>query len=200
MCLMCFSFGLSCLGLSALPGLRRLIPFLAREVFSYYCFKYFLKLLSQRSLRRSSFLFILFCFLGVIFTILSSKPIICSSSVALLLIPCNVIFHFSHCIVLFCLFFSSSRSFLNISCIFSTYASHFSPKSWIIFTSLLWILFPFDCLSPLHLVVLLGFYLVPSSGMHSFPISFCLTFCDCSFYSTGCNHSCFYDLKSGRWG
>ena len=140
MCLMCFSFGLSCLGLSALPGLEKLIPFLAREVFSYQCFKYFFKLLSQRSLRLSSFLFILFCLLGLIFTILSSKPFFrpfCSSSVALLLIPCSVIFHFNYCIVLLCLFFSSSRSFLNIPCIFSTYASHFSPRSSIIFTSLL---------------------------------------------------------------
>ena len=60
MCLMCFSFGLSCLGLSALLGPGWLIPFPAREVFSYYRFKYFLKMLSQRSLRLSSFLFILF--------------------------------------------------------------------------------------------------------------------------------------------
>ena len=47
-------------------------------------------------------------------------------------------------------------------------------------------LFQVDCLSPLHLVVLLGFYLVPSSGTYSSAISFCLTFCDCDFRSSGC--------------
>ena len=41
-----------------------------------------------------------------------------------------------------------------------------------------------EVLSPLHFVVFLGFYLVPSSGTYSF--SFCLTFCDCGFHSTGC--------------
>ena len=141
------------------------------------------------SLRLSSFLFILFCLLGLIFTILSSKPFFrpfCSSSVALLLIPCSVIFHFNYCIVLLCLFFSSSRSFLNIPCIFSTYASHFSPRSSIIFTSLLWILFPLDCLSPLHLVVFLRFYLVPSSGTYISAVSFYLTFFICDFHFLSC--------------
>ena len=52
--------------------------------------------------------------------------------------------------------------------------------------SLLWILFWVDCLPPLHLVVLLGFYLVPLSGAYSPAILFCLTFCDCNFHSTSC--------------
>ena len=52
--------------------------------------------------------------------------------------------------------------------------------------SLLWVLFWVDCLSPIYLVVLLGFYLLPSSGTHSSAGSFCLTFCDCGFYSTDC--------------
>ena len=136
----------------------------------------------------------------MIFTTLSSKPVICSSSVALLLIPCSVILSFQllYCSSV-CLYFSSSRSFLNISCLFSTYASRFSPRCWIIFTSLLWILFPLDCLCPLHLVVLLGFYLIPSSGMHSFPVSFCLTFCDCSFYSTGFRAAIILAFVTWNW-
>ena len=52
--------------------------------------------------------------------------------------------------------------------------------------SLLWILFQLDCLSPIHLVVLLRFYLVPLSGTYSSADSFCLTFCDCGFHSIGC--------------
>ena len=105
-----------------------------RDVFSYYLFKYFLRsflsspsgthimqilvclLLSQRSLRLSSFIFILFsifCFAAVISTILSFMSLTCSSaSVILLWIP-------SH--LLFILFISvhSSKSLVNISCIFS---------------------------------------------------------------------------------
>ena len=41
-------------------------------------------------------------------------------------------------------------------------------------------------LSPFHLVVLLGFYLVPTFGTYSSAVSFCLTSCDCGFHSTGC--------------
>ena len=33
---------------------------------------------------------------------------------------------------------------------------------------------------------LLGFYLVPSFGIYSSFISFCLTFCDCGFFSASC--------------
>ena len=39
------------------------------------------------------------------------------------------------------LFFSFSRSLLNISCIFSIHASILFLRSWIIFTILLWVLF-----------------------------------------------------------
>ena len=52
--------------------------------------------------------------------------------------------------------------------------------------SLLWVQFWVDCLSPVYLAVLLGFYLFPSSGTHSSAGSFCLTFCDCGFCSTDC--------------
>ena len=44
------------------------------------------------------------------------------------------IFHFSYCIVHLCLFFSSSRSLLDISCIFLIYVSILFPRFWIIFT------------------------------------------------------------------
>ena len=52
--------------------------------------------------------------------------------------------------------------------------------------SLLWVLLHVDCISPLHLVVLLGFYHVLSSGTYPSGISFCLTFCDCGFCCTDC--------------
>ena len=42
-----------------------------------------------------------------------------------------------------------------------------------------------DCLSLFPLVVLLGFYVVSSSGKYS-ALSFYLTFCDCSFCPAGC--------------
>ena len=45
-----------------------------------------------------------------------------------------VYFHFIYCIVYHCLFFSSSRSLLNISCIFWICASILFQRSWIIFT------------------------------------------------------------------
>ena len=85
-------------------------------------------LMSQRSLRLSSFLFILFsifCSAAVMSTILSSRSLIRSSaSVVLLSIPSSALF------TSVCLFFSSCRSLVNISCIFSIVFL----RSWIIFT------------------------------------------------------------------
>ena len=97
-------------------------------------------MLSQRSLRLSSFLYIpfsLFCSAAVISTILSSGSLVHSSvSVILLLIPSSVFF--ISVIVLFtsvCFFFSYSRSsLLNISCNFSICASILFPRTWIIFS------------------------------------------------------------------
>ena len=109
----CFSLGLSCMGLSMLPGLDWLFPFPCWEVFDYNLFKYFLRPflflfffwdpynlnagafnVVPGSLRLSSFLFILFSLFfssTVISTILSSSSFICSSaSVSLLLIPSGV--------------------------------------------------------------------------------------------------------------
>ena len=127
------------------------------EFFNSYLFKYFLRsflslsspsgapimqmlvhlMLSQRSLRLSSFLFILFSIfysVPVISTILSSRSFIHSDSVILLLV-------------------------------FSIFASIFfsrDPESSSL--SLFWILFLEGCQYLLHLAVCLGFHLVPSSG------------------------------------
>ena len=86
-------------------------------------------ILSQKSLRLSSVLFILFtflCFSGVISTILSSNSLICSFSDILLLIPSRVFL--ISVLVLFvsvCLFFNSSRSLLIDSYIVSVLFSRF---------------------------------------------------------------------------
>ena len=113
-----------------------------REFFRYYHFKYFLRsfllsfpsgtptlwmlmclMLSQRSIRLSWFrfsIFFLFCSMAVISTILSFRSLICSSASVILLSISPYVFFIS-VILLFisvCLFFSSSRSLLNISCIF----------------------------------------------------------------------------------
>jgi len=153
------------------------------KVFSYYCFKYFLRsflslsspsgtpikqmlvhlMLSQRSFRLSSvFVFVFHSFFYILFwgsdfhhSVLRS--LVCSSaSVTLLLIASSVLF------ISVCLFFSS-RSLVNISCIFS----FLFPRSWIIFT--ITILNPFSerLLSPLHLVVFSGFILSLHLGHNS---------------------------------
>ena len=122
-------------------------------------------MLSQRSLRLYSFLFILFsifCSVVVISTIQSSRSFIHSSaSVILLFIPSSIIH--------LCLFFNSSRSLVNISCIFSIFASIFPPRSWIVFTIIILISFSgkwpistsFSCFS----------------GILSYPFIWNITFC-----------------------
>ena len=85
---------------------------------------------SQRCLRLSSVLFILFtlyCCSEVISTTLSSSSLICSSASDILLLVPSRIFLIS-VIVLFvyvCLVFNSSRSLLIDSCIFSILFSRF---------------------------------------------------------------------------
>ena len=105
-------------------------------------------MLSQRSLRLSSFLFILFsiyCSVAEISTILSSRSFIHSSAlVILLLIPSSVY-----------LFFNSYRSLVNFSCIFSIFASIVFLRSWIIFTIIILNYLLEGCLFPLHLVFFL---------------------------------------------
>ena len=141
--MVCFSLDLSSMDTLDLLELGGYFLLHFREGFLYYLFKYFLMplllssgmpmiwmlgwlTLSQMSLRLSSFLFILFylfCSASVIFTILSCS----STSAILLLFPSNV---FLISIILLFIddfqFFTSSRSLLNISCIFSICASFLS--------------------------------------------------------------------------
>ena len=100
-------------------------------------------------------------------------------------------------IVLFiadCLFFHSSMSLLNSSCIFSIHASSLFVCACILFStfwssllSLIWILFQLNCLFSLHLFGLVDFYHVSSSAVCFSVFSFCLTYCVLSLFSTGLN-------------
>ena len=116
-------------------------------------------ILSQRSLRLSSVLFILFtlfCSSKVISTILSSCSLIHSSALDILLLIPSRVFLIS-VIVLFvyvCLFFNY-RSLLIDSCIFLILFSRFLFLSSLL--SLFWILFLVVCLFLLHLFGLLCF-------------------------------------------
>ena len=114
-------------------------------------------MLSQWSLRLSSFLFTLFsvfCSVAVISIILSSRSVFhYSASVILLWILSGVLF------ISICLFFSSSRSLVNTFCIFSIFAPFFFQDAGSFSLSLLGILFLEGCLSPLHLIVFLEPYL-----------------------------------------
>ena len=81
--------------------------------------------LSQRSLRLSSFLILFFLSASFISTILSSTSLILSSaSVIPLLVPSRVLLiSVIALLIIYWLLFISSRSFLNISCIFSIHVS-----------------------------------------------------------------------------
>ena len=128
----CSSLGLSCLGLSVLPRLSWLFCFPCSRNFQLLSLQIFSEvislspssssgtpmmwmfvhlMLSQRSLRLSSFLFILFyvfCSVVLISTILSSRSFICASaSVILPWIPSSVLF------ISVCLFSSSSSSLVK---------------------------------------------------------------------------------------
>ena len=141
------------MGLPVLPGLDYFLSHI-RDVFNYNLVRYFLSpflflflfwdpcnlnigafMLSHRSLRLSSILFILFslfCSVVVISTILSSMSHIRSSaSVILLLIHSREsLTSFIVLFIIVCFLCSSSRFLLNVSCIFSI----LFPRFWIIFT------------------------------------------------------------------
>ena len=135
--------------------------------------------LFQRSLKLSSFLFILFplfYFAAVISTILTSSSlnIHASTSFILLLIPFSVFF------ISVIVFFNSGyllelQTLLKTYGIFSLCASIFFFSSWITFT-IFTLNFQINWLSLFHLVVFLGFYLSPLYGKYSFAVSFCLKF------------------------
>ena len=117
--LACSTLGLSCMSLSLLPELGDCSLSHVREVFSYYIFKYFLGpflsvffgtpimrilvhlMLSHRSLRLSSFLFILFSllFFGSYFH-LSVFPLIHFSASFILLLILSHVFFISDIILL----------------------------------------------------------------------------------------------------
>ena len=146
-------------------------------------------MLSQRSLRLCSILFILFSlFTAVISTILFLAHLSIRLSVILLLIPPSV-FLISVIVVFIIayLFFSVSRSLLNISCIFSI----LFPRFWIIFTIITLNYFS----GIFHISFsLVGFYLAPSSVIYFSVFSLfnllCLRF---PFYRLqGHSSSCFW--------
>ena len=115
-----------------------------------------------------SFLFILLSF--SYFNILSSSLLIRSSARVILLLVSFSVFLIS-VIVLFTavyFFFTSYRSLLNISCIFSSHTlilfvcvSILFPRFWIIFTIITLNFSLVDCLFPLHLFDLVVFYHIP---------------------------------------
>ena len=134
---------------------------------------------SQRSLKLSLFLFFLsslFCSTAVISTTLSFSSLILSfSSLILLLIHSSVFFisvtEFFNSVWLFFIF---SSALLKLFVTSHSVHPFFSRVLGSSLRSLFWNLSRVDYQSPLHLVVLLGLYLVPSSGTYSSAISFCL--------------------------
>ena len=132
-------------------GAFSVVPEVSEIVFNSFSFFFFVLLLTDIS------------------TVLSSSSLIHSSaSVILLWIPSSVFF--ISVIVVFisvCLFFSSFRSLLNISYIFSIRASILFPRFWIIFTIIT--LNSFSGRLPiLHLFCLADFNLAPSSVTYFF--------------------------------
>ena len=144
--------------------------------------------LSQGCLRLSSFLLIRFSFYlsdSFISTILSSISLILSSaSVILLLVPFSV-FDIIYCIIHYILtLFSSSRSLLNHSCIFSILISRLFicdsiliSRFWIISLSLFGILYQVDSLFLPLLFGLMGIYPVPLPSGYFSASSSCLYCC-----------------------
>ena len=131
-------------------------------------------MLSQRSLKLSLFLFILFSFCSateVSITLSSSSLTHSSESFSLLLIPSSVFFHlvmlFFISIWLLFIFSNSVKNFYLLALCFYGILPSFV---------IIWTPSQVDCLSPYHLV-LLGFYLVPSSEICSSAASLCLSFC-----------------------
>ena len=95
------------------------------------------------------------------------------------------------------LFFKCSISLINISCIFLVCASILFPRFWIIFAIIT--LTPFTGRLPIssHLVVLIGFYLAPSSTTYFSVISFFSDLLQPSCRLWDC--SSFYLLVSVPW-
>ena len=227
---MCISLGLSCLGFSALPELGWLFHFPwygSFQLFKYFwIFKYFPRsfpslfcpsgtpimqilmhlVLSQRSLRVSSFLFILFSlshesdFHHSVFQF--TYPFFCLSY--------SAIDYFSVFFISVIVLSISVYSLVLLGLCYTFFVSQSVPHFFFrdlgsSLLSLLWILFWIDCLISSSFSCYSGvlFYLLPSSGSCFSAVSFCLTCCDWDFSSAscrvGCNSSCFYGLLPGGW-
>ena len=127
-------------------------------------------MLPQRSLRLSSFLFILFLYSAL----WQWFPSVSQVTYLFFCLSYSDVDSFSYIIHL-CLFFSSSRSLVNFSCIFSIFASILFPRSWIIFT----------------MIILNSFYgrlpvstsLSCFSGVLSCPFIWDITFCFSSWFT-----------------
>ena len=95
---------------------------------------------------------------------------------------------FNSVIVLFiCLLFKIFISLLNISYIFSVVPPlYFFWDFGLPLISLVWILFQVNCLAPLYFVIVVGFYLVPSSVPYFSDLLFHLIFTVYGLFSPGC--------------
>lgn len=82
-----------------------------------------------------------------------------------------------------CLF--GSLYFINSLLTFPPCSSILLPSSLSMFMIITLNFYWVDCLSPLHLVLLLGFYLVLSFGISSSVTSFCLNCCFCVYVFFG---------------
>ena len=147
--------------------------------------------LSQSYLSLSSFLLILFSFFlsaSFLSTVISSTSLILSSaSIILLLIPSRVFLIWVIAwFIIDWIFFISSRSLLNISCIFSILVFSLSVILFCFLDfessslSLFWIIFQVNYLSPPLVGSLVGFglvgfylYNVPSPAEYFTAFSFC---------------------------
>ena len=144
-------------------------------------------------------------------SILSSRSLIRSSASVFLLLITSSVFFISF-IVLFisvcllfnysrCLFFNCSRSSLNISHIFSIFASILFPRSWIIFT--ISILNPFSGRLPIStsfnfFLAFCSFIWYIALCLFILPLFLWMSF---SFHRLqDCSYSCFCCLPSRGWG
>lgn len=96
--------------------------------------------------------------------------------------------------------------FLNFLALFKTIhiSSRFVPSFlfWILFTIIILILFQVDCLSHLHLVALVGWFLVPLSETYFCNLILSNFLCLWSLLHKlkECSPPCFWCLSPGRWG
>ena len=151
-------------------------------------------MLSQRSVRLFSFIFILFFQYSTMLQLFSTLNLPAYLSV-LILIPVAYFLNFISVSMMFIvdfLFFISSR-FLNVSCIFSIHASILYICASILFTRF-WVIFTVITLNyfsgrfPIFSSSVLsgGFYHVPSSAACFSVFSFCLIYCIWGLLSTSC--------------